>query len=101
MARRPKSKAVAGMKEDSWLESQIAEMRAEAANECFRCQGRRFGDCSPDCRFWRLTATDAERFEAAHPTTYRATRKKQEWTGPRTTEEELARLELARLERAG
>jgi len=43
---------------DRWLEKHRHEVRA--FKECERCQGRRFGDCSPQCRYFWETASDAE-----------------------------------------
>jgi len=42
------------------------DQRAEAEAECEACRGREFGDCGgSECRYWRLTASQAEREEAA------------------------------------
>ena len=45
----------------------IAKLRREALAECERCQGRVHGDCCQACRYWSLTATEAERRAVEKP----------------------------------
>ncbi len=51
--------------------------------ECLRCRGREFGDCGGvDCRYWVLTATDAEIELAAIRAAGGAGRSWRLWEGP-------------------
>lgn len=56
---------------------------ARAFRECERCGGRtaKPPDCSDECRYWRLTASQAEREELQRRGATKNPRAR-EWTGP-------------------
>jgi len=58
-------------------------MQREAEAECERCRGRICGDCDPACRYWRYTASDKERGEAANNDGDVKLRGVRLWGGPR------------------
>ena len=64
---------------DDWV---IEDKRREAREECARCQGRQHGDCYPECRYWGVTATRAEREAARRQSGAKAVRSVRPWTGP-------------------
>ena len=53
---------------------------AAARAECQRCRGREFGDCGDGCRWFAMTATDADLNAASH--SVGSCRKLIIWTGP-------------------
>jgi len=67
---------------DPWVEQQIAEIQREAREECARCQGRQFKDCSDQCRYFWATATESEKEESRRHSANVKPRIGRPWEGP-------------------
>ena len=63
---------------DDWV---IEDKRREAREECERCQGRQHDDCYPECRYWGLTASGAEREAAKRRSATKTVRSVRPWMG--------------------
>ena len=75
---------------EKWLQEQEAELEAEAREACRVNRCREFGDCSSQCRYFLVTATEAEKEEAKRPAEKFKDKGGRLWDGPRARKEQDA-----------
>ncbi len=68
---------------NEWLRQFRSAFRREAQKECASCQGRKYGDCSDGCLYFRITATASELEEAKRGDTSFKARGFHSWAGSR------------------